>query len=119
MPTYDYTCDACDHRFELFQQMSEAPVKKCPKCGAPKARRLIGPGAGFLFKGSGFYTTDYRSEDYKRRAKSEGSEPAKAEPKSEEKPAATSESKPAPKADSKTDAKEAKPAEKKSKKKKG
>ena len=66
MPTYDYQCEACDHAFELFQSMS-APVKrKCPECGKLSLKRLIGTGAGVLFKGSGFYETDYRSESYKK-----------------------------------------------------
>lgn len=68
MPTYDYQCDACGHTFELFQSIKAAPVKKCPSCGANKARRLIGTGAGVIFKGSGFYATDYRSDSYKNGA---------------------------------------------------
>ncbi len=71
MPTYDYECDACKHAFEEFQSMSEAPLKKCPKCGKNKLRRLIGTGAAILFKGSGFYQTDYRSDSYKSAAKAE------------------------------------------------
>jgi len=68
MPTYQYKCPHCGHEFEEFQGISEAPLKKCPQCGK-KPRRLISGGAGFLFKGSGFYTTDYRSESYKKAAK--------------------------------------------------
>lgn len=68
MPTYDYACDACGHRFELFQSITAAPEKKCPECGKNKLRRLIGPGAAIVFKGKGFYTTDYRSESYKKAA---------------------------------------------------
>jgi putative FmdB family regulatory protein len=68
MPTYDYLCDACDHQFELFQSIKEDAKRKCPKCGRDKLRRLIGPGAGIVFKGSGFYATDYRSESYKKAA---------------------------------------------------
>lgn len=60
MPTYDYVCEACDHRFERFQNISEKPIKRCPKCGKPRAKRRISSGAGLLFKGSGFYATDYR-----------------------------------------------------------
>jgi putative FmdB family regulatory protein len=71
MPTYDYVCDACDHRFELFQSITADPQRKCPECGKLKLRRLIGPGAAVIFKGSGFYQTDYRSESYKKSAKSE------------------------------------------------
>ncbi len=73
MPTYDYVCDACDHRFELFQSIKADPERKCPKCRRLKLRRLIGPGAAILFKGSGFYQTDYRSESYKSRASADAS----------------------------------------------
>lgn len=66
MPTYEYMCSA-GHRFERFQRMSEAPLDKCPECGAP-AERLLSAGAGLLFKGSGFYITDYRSDSYKKAA---------------------------------------------------
>jgi putative FmdB family regulatory protein len=76
MPTYDYLCDACDHKFELFQSITEPVKKKCPECKKPKLRRLFGTGAAIMFKGSGFYITDYRSEGYKKRA-------------SEDKPAST------------------------------
>ncbi len=68
MPTYDYVCDACNHSFELFQSIKDDPKKKCPECGRQKLRRLIGPGAAIVFKGSGFYKTDYRSESYKKAA---------------------------------------------------
>src|SRR5262249_35523461 len=71
MPTYDYVCQACDHSFEEFQTMTEPPLKKCPKCGKSKLQRLFGTGAAVLFKGSGFYETDYRSESYKAAAKAE------------------------------------------------
>lgn len=70
MPTYEYECDKCGTTFERFQRITEDPVKKCPECGGP-VRRLIGAGAGVIFKGSGFYATDYRSESYKREAKKE------------------------------------------------
>ena len=71
MPTYDYECNACGHEFELFQSIS-APVKrKCPECGKLKLRRLFGTGAAVVFKGSGFYETDYRSESYKKGAEKE------------------------------------------------
>ena len=71
MPTYDYECQACGHAFELFQSMT-APVKKtCPACRKPKLKRLIGTGAGVIFKGGGFYETDYRSESYKKAAAGE------------------------------------------------
>jgi putative FmdB family regulatory protein len=71
MPTYDYVCDACEHAFEEFQAMSAKPLKRCPKCGKQKLRRLIGTGAGFIFKGGGFYETDYRSDSYKKDAKAD------------------------------------------------
>src|SRR5215831_17525787 len=64
MPTYEYQCDACDHNFDEFQSFSDKPLKKCPKCKKPKLRRAFGTGAAVLFKGSGFYQTDYRSESY-------------------------------------------------------
>ena len=68
MPTYEYECPDCDHTFELFQSMSAKPVKACPECNKRKVRRLIGAGAGLIFKGSGFYETDYRSDSYKKAA---------------------------------------------------
>jgi putative FmdB family regulatory protein len=68
MPTYDYECDACQHRFEQFQSITAEALRKCPKCGRRKLRRLIGPGAAIVFKGSGFYCTDYRSSSYKKGA---------------------------------------------------
>jgi putative FmdB family regulatory protein len=61
-------CDACEHQFELFQSIKDDKKKQCPECGKKKLRRLIGPGAAIVFKGSGFYTTDYRSEAYKKAA---------------------------------------------------
>lgn len=60
MPTYEYRCGACGHAFERFQKMSDDPVRSCPQCGEEEAERLISPGAGLVFKGSGFYATDYR-----------------------------------------------------------
>jgi len=68
MPTYDYRCNNCKHAMELFQSMKDAPVRKCPKCGKGSLERLIGTGAAVIFKGSGFYQTDYRSESYKKSA---------------------------------------------------
>ena len=64
MPTYDYVCQACGHVLEIFQSMSEGPKRKCPQCGALRLKRQIGSGAGIVFKGSGFYQTDYRSKSY-------------------------------------------------------
>jgi putative FmdB family regulatory protein len=71
MPTYEYICDACAHNFDEFQSITEKPLKKCPKCGKRKLRRAFGTGAAVIFKGSGFYQTDYRSESYKAGAKAE------------------------------------------------
>ena len=71
MPTYEYVCHHCGHEFELFQQMSAPVKKKCPECAQPKLKRLIGTGAGVIFKGSGFYETDYRSENYRKAANEE------------------------------------------------
>jgi len=68
MPTYDYVCDACSHQFEQFQSMKDDALTKCPKCKKKKLRRLIGAGAAIVFKGSGFYQTDYRSDSYKKAA---------------------------------------------------
>lgn len=96
MPTYDYKCDACGHSFEKFHSITAAPIRKCPECGKLKVRRLLGTGAGLIFKGSGFYITDYRSESYKSAAKAEsgGSSDAKGT-SSDEKPAATKSTAPA------------------------
>jgi putative FmdB family regulatory protein len=81
MPTYEYECNLCDHRFEQFQSIKDKPLKKCPKCGG-KVERLLGMGAGLLFKGSGFYITDNRSSEYRKQAKSEaGGAPVKVESK--------------------------------------
>ncbi|MCA9129423.1 MAG: zinc ribbon domain-containing protein [Planctomycetales bacterium] len=66
MPTYDYVCDACEHAFELYQGINDEKKRKCPECGKLKLRRLLGTGAAVVFKGSGFYQTDYRSESYNK-----------------------------------------------------
>ncbi len=71
MPTYEYLCDACGHRFEKFQSITAPATRKCPACGKMKLRRLIGHGAGVIFRGSGFYQTDYRSSTYQREASAE------------------------------------------------
>ncbi len=78
MPTYDYRCEACGHSLEMFQSMLESAKRKCPSCGRLKLVRLIGAGGGILFKGSGFYQTDYRSESYKSAAKAETDSPTPA-----------------------------------------
>jgi putative FmdB family regulatory protein len=97
MPTYDYACDACEHKFEQWQSFHDEALTKCPQCKKKKLRRLFGGGAAILFKGSGFYETDYnRSESYKSAEKAETESP-KAETKSE----TTSEVKAEPKPESK------------------
>jgi putative FmdB family regulatory protein len=110
MPTYDYECDACGHRFELFQSISADPERKCPACKKLKLRRLIGTGAAVVFKGSGFYQTDYRSDSYKKsaaadRGSSSSGSSSTEKPSSEktpsEKPASKSSEVPAPKKNSK------------------
>ena len=87
MPTYDYRCDACGHEFELFQQMSAPVKKKCPECSKLKLKRLIGTGSGVMFKGSGFYETDYRSDSYKKEAKAdrESTKPKEKKPEAKKK----------------------------------
>lgn len=87
MPTYEYVCQKCGCEFEQFQSIKDEPLKKCPKCRKNSVRRKIGGGAGLLFKGSGFYITDYRSEGYKKSAKSDSGATAPAT-KTETKPAA-------------------------------
>src|SRR5262245_54308898 len=91
MPTYDYRCQKCGHEFELFQSIRDGVKRRCPKCGKNALKRLIGTGAGVIFKGSGFYQTDYRSEGYKKAAESEKkaaeAKPEKSSGKSSEKPA--------------------------------
>ncbi|WP_437193494.1 FmdB family zinc ribbon protein [Planctomicrobium sp. SH527] len=85
MPTYDYECKTCEHKWEEFQSIKAAPLKKCPECGKNSATRLIGTGAGILFKGDGFYITDYRSESYKKAAAADSGKSSKSEaaPKAE------------------------------------
>ena len=83
MPTYEYECTKCEHQFETFQSMRDAPLKKCPKCGG-KVKRLVGTGAGIIFKGQGFYQTDYRSSSYKSAASAD--KPSGSQAKKETKP---------------------------------
>lgn len=71
MPTYAYICGGCGHEFDAFQSMKDESLKKCPKCGKNKLKRKIGAGAGLIFKGSGFYCTDYRSDSYKKSSDSD------------------------------------------------
>ena len=92
MPTYDYECRVCGYELEAFHSMSAPPLKDCPECGRPELKKRIGAGAGLIFKGSGFYSTDYRSDSYKKGAKdaaskSEGSSSGSSDTKSS-KPAA-------------------------------
>lgn len=77
MPTYEYLCESCGHKFEQFQGITAKPIRKCPKCGERSLKRLMGTGAGVIFKGPGFYQTDYRSESYKKAEKSEKGKPEK------------------------------------------
>jgi putative FmdB family regulatory protein len=79
MPTYDYECDACNHKFELYQGINDEVQKKCPECKKNKLRRLIGTGSAIVFKGSGFYQTDYRSESYKKAKAADSSGGSKSE----------------------------------------
>ncbi len=81
MPTYEYACSECGHQFDQFQSIKSDALKVCPKCGRRSLKRLIGTGGGVIFKGSGFYQTDYRSDAYKRAAEAEtkSAEPAKSE----------------------------------------
>jgi len=80
MPTYEYKCRACDHHFEAFQSIKDDPLEKCPKCGNYSVERLISAGGGLIFKGSGFYITDYRKDSYKRDAQKDTTAPASTTP---------------------------------------
>ena len=102
MPTYEYKCDACEKTFERFQSITSEAIRKCPYCKKQKVRRLISGGAGLLFKGSGFYITDYRSDAYKSASKSDSggssgtsSTPAKSDAGSTGSTSKPAESKPA------------------------
>ena len=98
MPTYDYECDACGHKFENYQSITSEPLKKCPKCKKSKLRRLFGTGAAIMFKGSGFYQTDYRSDSYRKAASAD-----KSSGESKSSDAKSSDSKPSePKSESKS-----------------
>jgi putative FmdB family regulatory protein len=116
MPTYEYKCDACGHPFEKFQSITAPAIRKCPKCGKNKVRRLISAGAGLIFKGSGFYITDYRDSGYSDKAKADTE--SKAAESRESKPAAESKPTESKSGDSKSESKpqtkpESKPAESK------
>jgi len=87
MPTYDYLCEACGHRFEQFQSMTAKTLRKCPACKKSKLERLIGAGSGVIFKGSGFYQTDYRSSSYSADAKADSAAKPDAKPDAKQAPA--------------------------------
>jgi len=90
MPTYEYECKACEHKFSVFQSMKDEPLKTCPECKKPKLKRLIGTGAGIIFKGSGFYCTDYKSSTHgapKHESKEESSSKSSESPSEASKPA--------------------------------
>ena len=82
MPTYEYLCDACGHEFEEFQSITAKALRKCPQCSKLKLKRLIGTGAGIIFKGNGFYETDYRSDNYKKGKEKEKDKSQKTDSKS-------------------------------------
>jgi putative FmdB family regulatory protein len=104
MPTYEYKCESCGYEFERFQSITAKPIRKCPKCKKTSVRRLIGIGAGVIFKGSGFYATDYRTDSYKKAAEKEKSTTG---PKSE-----AGASKSTDKKETKAESKESKSSEK-------
>jgi putative FmdB family regulatory protein len=89
MPTYEYQCQKCGHQFEVFQSIKDKPKKTCPECKG-RVKRLLGTGAGLLFKGSGFYITDYRKPSYKEAHKKETGSASPAKPAAKETPKATS-----------------------------
>jgi putative FmdB family regulatory protein len=89
MPTYAYACENCGHEFEEFQSIKAAPLRKCPQCKKLTLKRLIGTGAAIIFKGSGFYATDYRSDSYKKAAEKDSGVPTKSTDKKDAKPKAT------------------------------
>lgn len=97
MPTYDYECQGCGNEWELFQSMKDSPVKSCPKCKKRKAKRLMGLGAGLIFKGTGFYETDYKRAGSKKKedgGESSSSDSSSSESKGTEKKSTGSDSKP-------------------------
>lgn len=97
MPTYDYVCDGCGHAFELFQSITDKLKKTCPECKKRKLRRLIGTGAAIMFKGSGFYQTDYRSDSYKKGAAADKDSSSSKKESSEKKSSSSGEAKSASK----------------------
>jgi putative FmdB family regulatory protein len=103
MPTYDYSCDACHHEFEVFEPITAEPQKKCPKCKKNKLRRLFGAGAGIVFKGSGFYQTDYRSDSYRKAAEADKPKTDSAKTESTKSDTAAAPADAAPKTETKSD----------------
>ena len=95
MPTYDYQCEACEHAFEEYQSIKAKQLRKCPSCGERKLVRLIGTGGGVIFKGSGFYQTDYRSAEYKKSAEADKKNSDTSKPKDKSSKGESSPSKPA------------------------
>jgi putative FmdB family regulatory protein len=98
MPTYEYACSKCGNHFDRFQSMRDEPLKKCPKCGKPALKRLIGGGAGLIFKGTGFYITDYKNKAPTKAEAGESKPPSEAKPESKpaEAPKAAAAASPAP-----------------------
>jgi putative FmdB family regulatory protein len=95
MPTYEYACQKCDHEFEQFQSMRDEPLKKCPKCKKPSLRRLVGGGAGLIFKGTGFYITDYKNKGAGKKEGGGDSKPAETKPAGDSKSAPSTAAAPA------------------------
>lgn len=111
MPTYEYECKACGHKFEEWQSITAKPIKKCPACGKSKANRLLGTGGAIIFKGSGWYSTDYRSDSYKKaeKADSEKSTTKSDESSSKSESKSTGDTKPAKESSSTTPSKKSTP----------
>jgi putative FmdB family regulatory protein len=89
MPTYEYACPKCGHQFEQFQSMRDEPLKQCPQCKKKGLKRLVGGGAGLIFKGTGFYITDYKNKGSEKKEGGGDAKPAESKPAAETKPAAT------------------------------
>ena len=113
MPTYEYICTGCDHEFEAFQSITARPIRGCPECGKRKVKRKIGTGAGIIFKGGGFYETDYRSDAYKKSAEADTTPKANAPADAGKADAAKPETQ--PKVEPKTGKAESKPSKTRSK----
>lgn len=113
MPTYEYRCDACGHEFEEWQSITAAPLKKCPACKKNKVKRLLGTGGAIIFKGSGFYTTDYRSDSYKKAQSADKPSESKSESKSDSSSSSESSAKAKPEKSSSSTEGKSKPTPKK------